>query len=236
MGFNSQNFLILGANSGIGELIASQLIDKGATVYGTSRSGNDLPDGVNSIALDVNDLDDQLNDLPDQLHGVVYAIGTITLKPFQALSSEQFLEDYTINVLGAVKVLQKVYKKLVKAENASIVLFSTVAAKVGLNFHTSIASAKSAIEGLARSLACEWAQKNIRVNCIAPSLTDTPLAENLLNSEDKREAGKKRHPIGRYGKPEDIASASMFLLSDENTWITGQVLSLDGGLSTLRPI
>ncbi|MGB3181784.1 MAG: SDR family oxidoreductase [Cyclobacteriaceae bacterium] len=236
MGFESRNFLVLGANTGVGKLIAEQLTEKGATVYGTSRSGDDMPDNVKSIALDVNKLDDQLEQLPDTLHGVAYAVGTITLKPFQALSPETFLEDYQINVLGAIKVLQKVYKRLMKADSASVVLYSTVAAKVGLNFHTSIASAKAAVEGLARSLACEWAPRNIRVNCIAPSLTDTPLAENLLSSEDKREAGKKRHPIGRYGKPEDISSATLFLLSDQNSWITGQVLSLDGGLSTLRPI
>ena len=117
-----------------------------------------------------------------------------------------------------------------------MVLYSTVAVQLGLNYHTSVATAKGALEGLGRSLAAELASKQVRVNLIAPSLTDTPLAKNLLGTDDKQEASRQRHPIGRYGEADDIARATVFLLSDDSSWITGQVLHVDGGLSTLRPL
>jgi NAD(P)-dependent dehydrogenase (short-subunit alcohol dehydrogenase family) len=125
---------------------------------------------------------------------------------------------------------------LKNAKGASIVLFSTVAVKTGMSYHASIAAAKGALEGLGRSLAAELASKNIRVNLIALSLTDTPLAENLLNTEGKRESSNKRHPLGRVGNPKEIASMARFLLSEDSNWITGQVIGVDGGISTLKPL
>ena len=133
-------------------------------------------------------------------------------------------------------VIQQSLKALKNAKGASIVLFSTVAANTGLSFHASIASAKGALQGFGLSLAAELASKQIRVNLIAPSLTDTPLAENLLSSEDKKEASNKRHPIGRYGKADDISNAASFLLNSENSWITGQILGVDGGMERIRNI
>ena len=136
--------------------------------------------------------------------------------------------------MGAVKVLQASMKALKKSDSPSVVMFSTVAVQTGMGFHAGIAAAKGAVEGLTRSLAAEWAPSKIRVNAIAPSLTDTPLANVLLSSDDKKEASNKRHPIGRYGTPEDIANAAVFLLSEESSWMTGQILHLDGGMSNLK--
>ena len=135
--------------------------------------------------------------------------------------------------MGAVKIIQQLLPALKKAEAPSVVFFSTVAVQTGMPFHASIAAAKGAVEGLARSLAAELAPK-IRVNCIAPSLVQTSLAEKLVNTPEKIEAGGKRHALQRIGQPNDIAAMAEFLLSDKAGWITGQVLHIDGGMSTLK--
>ena len=149
------------------------------------------------------------------------------------LKHKDFEEEMNLNFLSLVKVVQEVLPKLKKAENASLVFFSTVAVKVGMPFHTSVAAAKGAIEGFAKSLAAEYAP-SLRVNVIAPSLTDTPLAEKLLSNDSKKEKMSERHPLKRVGNAKDIANAATFLLSDENSWITGQIIGVDGGLSTLN--
>ena len=235
--FSDKNILIVGGTSGIGQAIVNHLIEQGASVYMASRQKptNDS-EQITHISLDVNEMSDELDALPDALHGLVYTPGTITLKPFHGLKPEDFLSDFNLNVVGAVRVLQASLKKLRAAQGASVVLFSTVAVQLGLNYHTSVAAAKGALEGLGRSLAAELASKQVRVNLIAPSLTDTPLAQNLLASDEKREASRKRHPLGRYGEPEDIAQMATFLLSENSSWMTGQVLHVDGGLSTLRTL
>ena len=234
---SNKNVLIVGGTSGIGQAIVELLIEQGASIYLASRQEptNDS-DQITHIPLDVNEMSDELEALPDALHGLVYTPGTITLKPFQGLKPEDFLADFNLNVVGAVRVLQASLKKLRAAQGASVVLFSTVAVQLGLNYHTSVAAAKGALEGLGRSLAAELASKQVRVNLIAPSLTDTPLAQNLLASDEKREASRKRHPLGRYGEPEDMAHMATFLLSEKSSWMTGQVLHVDGGLSTLRTL
>jgi NAD(P)-dependent dehydrogenase (short-subunit alcohol dehydrogenase family) len=169
----------------------------------------------------------------DQVDGLVYCPGSIDLKPFGRIKPEQFIKDYELQVLGAVKCIQAVLPKLKKADNPSVVLFSTVAVQNGFNFHSLVASSKGAIEGLTRSLAAEFAPK-IRVNAIAPSLTDTPLASRMLNSDAKREANDQRHPLKRIGKVEDIAHAAMYLLSDKSSWVTGQIFHVDGGMSSIK--
>ena len=185
--------------------------------------------------MDVSDDLSELNShLPEKLDGLIYCPGTINLKPFNRLTDQDFLNDFSINVLGAIKVIRQVINKLKKAENSSIVLYSTVAVKTGMGFHSSVAASKSAVEGLAISLSAEFANSGIRVNTIAPSLTDTPLSANLLSSPEKRENSAKRHPAGRIGTTRDISSATLFLLSEDSSWITGQVLHVDGGLSSLR--
>jgi NAD(P)-dependent dehydrogenase (short-subunit alcohol dehydrogenase family) len=167
------------------------------------------------------------------LDGLVYFPGTITLKPFHQVSDEDFLDDFRVNCLGAAAVIRQALPALKAAPSASIVLFSTVAVAQGMPFHASIASAKGAVEGLALSLAAELAPK-IRVNVIAPSLTDTSLAGTLLNSEAKREAAAKRHPLQRVGDAADVAELAAFLLSDASAFITGQIFRPDGGLSSIR--
>lgn len=234
MRFDGKSFLIIGASSGAGFSIAEKLSESGAEVFSTSRDISKNFPGK-KIQLDVSaDLSDLNSQLPDQLHGLVYCPGTINLKPFTRLTDQDFLNDFNINVLGAVKVIRLIINSLKKAENSSIVLFSTVAAKTGMNFHSSVGASKSAVEGLSISLAAEYANTGVRVNTIAPSLTDTPLAANLLSTPEKREISAKRHPTGRIGAAEDISSAALFLLSEESSWITGQVLHIDGGLSSLR--
>jgi NAD(P)-dependent dehydrogenase (short-subunit alcohol dehydrogenase family) len=227
----------VGGSSGIGLNLIKKIVSSGGSVYQASRhKADELPTEVNHIEYDVTDKNSELKGLPDTIHGFVYGVGTINLKPFQALSEEDFINDYQLNVLGATNILKKILKQLKTSKNASVVFFSTVAVQTGINFHASIAAAKGAIEGLTRSLAAEWARNNIRVNAVAPSLTDTPLAANLLSSDDKKEASKQRHPLGRYGQPEDIASAAYYLLSEEASWMTGRILGIDGGIGSLRPL
>ena len=230
----NKTYLIIGASSGIGACIAEQLREKGAIVFTASRH-EDMINVEHHILFDVQNADYQsFTRLPDILDGVVYCPGTINLKPFNRLTMADFQSDFEINVLGAVGVLQAVLPRLKKSETASVVLFSTVAVQTGMSFHASVAAAKGAIEGLTRALACEFAPFKVRVNAIAPSLTDTPLAKNLLSTDEKRDASNRRHPLGRYGTPDDVASVATFLLSDNATWITGQILGIDGGLGRLK--
>ncbi|MGB5530148.1 MAG: SDR family oxidoreductase, partial [Ignavibacteriaceae bacterium] len=159
--------------------------------------------------------------------------GSINLKPFKSFKEQDYIDDFRINALGVVKVINHFLPNLKKSEKSSIVLFSTVAVQTGMPYHASIAMAKGAVEGLTRSLAAEFAPK-IRVNAIAPSLTDTPMASKLLSNEEKKEASAKRHPLGSVGKPDEIANAAYYLLSDESSWVTGQILHIDGGMSSMR--
>ena len=164
---------------------------------------------------------------------MVYFPGTISLKPITRLKEEDFINDYRVNVLGAVRAVQQALPALKKSGDASIVLFSSVAASTGMSFHTSVAAAKAGVEGLGRALAAELAP-TVRVNMIAPSLTDTALSSFLLNNEDRRKVASDRHPLKRVGRPEDVAEMVAFLLGPRSQFITGQVLRPDGGLSSLR--
>jgi NAD(P)-dependent dehydrogenase (short-subunit alcohol dehydrogenase family) len=231
--FKDKNILVVGASSGIGYQLASELLAASANLYTMSRN---MPQNLASthITADVTALKgDELAGI-EVLHGLAYCPGSINLKPFNRLSKEDFLNDFNINVLAAVQVLQAATKALKNANGASVVLYSTVAAQTGMGFHASIAASKGAVEGLVKSLAAEWAINKIRVNAIAPSLTDTPLAKNLLSSDEKKETSGKRHPLGRIGTARDIASLSSFLLSDNASWITGQIIGIDGGMSAVR--
>jgi NAD(P)-dependent dehydrogenase (short-subunit alcohol dehydrogenase family) len=232
MKFENKIFLVVGASSGIGEDIAGRLVRQGATVITLGRTTPNV--ASTHISWDAQHPTDFSAALPDSLHGVVYCPGTINLKPFTRLSATDFSADWQINVLGAVQVLQVALPKLRKAAGASVLLFSTVAVQTGMSFHASVAASKGAVEGLTRSLAAEYASAKIRFNCMAPSLTDTPLAAALLSSDEKREASAKRHPLGRVGNAADLGAMAELLLSDESSWITGQVLHIDGGMGALK--
>lgn len=225
-------YLLIGGNSGIGLATAELLKSQGHEILAASRSGDHLAAlGIPVQPFDA--LDPQPLDLPETLDGLIYFPGTITLKPFHRLTPEDFLHDYRVNCLGAVHAIQQALPALKKAPAASIVLFSTIAVAQGMAFHASIAAAKAAVEGLTKSLAAELAPK-IRVNAIAPSLTDTPLASMLLGNDAKREAAAKRHPLQTVGNPAHTAQLAAFLLSDASSFITGQIHRPDGGLSSIR--
>jgi NAD(P)-dependent dehydrogenase (short-subunit alcohol dehydrogenase family) len=228
------NILIIGASSGIGSSLARQLIAEGHQVYGTFNKTTVSADGFAKLQ-SLNVLDDNLDlsFVPESIDGLVYCPGAVNLKPFARIKPEDFVSDYQLQLVGAVKVIQACLPKLKNATNPSIVLFSTVAVQTGFNFHSLVASSKGAVEGFTKALAAEFAPK-IRVNCIAPSITDTPLAGTLLNTDEKKEANAQRHPLKKIGKPEDLAHLAAFLLSEKSNWITGQVIHADGGMSSLK--
>ena len=228
-----KNYFIVGASSGIGKALTQVLHDEGHKVYGTYLKNHVQDNGAIYRKLDVLEEGIEPGFLPDELHGLVYCPGSINLKPFSRIKPDAFISDFELQVIGAIKVIQSVLPNLKSVDQASIVLFSTVAVQQGYNFHSQVATSKGALEGLTRSLAAEFAP-NIRVNAIAPSLTNTPLAEKLLSTDDKIKANDERHPLKRIGQPLDIAQMAAFLLSEKASWISGQILKVDGGMSSLK--
>jgi len=230
------NYLVVGGGSGIGAKVVENLALAGHQVYAASRNimAANLPPSAEPISFDVT-TDDHIEGLPEVLDGLVYCPGSISLKPFHRIKPADFQAEWELNFLGAVKVTQQVLDLLKKSENPSVVYFSTVAVQLGLPFHSSISGAKGAIEGLTRSLAAEYAPK-IRFNAIAPSLTDTPLAANLLSNDKKREANAERNPLRLIGEAKDIANMCSFLLSTDARWVTGQVMAVDGGMGAIKPM
>lgn len=234
----NKTYVIAGGSKGIGLALTLELLAADANVHVYSRTVGDLPQSERLIhhIFDFSDGDFESADLPETIHGAAYCPGTINLRSFRSLKLADFQNDFEINVLGAVKFLKGCLtglKKGADVQPTSVVLFSTVAAGTGLPMHASIAAAKGAIEGLTRTLAAEWAPKT-RVNCLAPALTDTPLAANFFSTEERRAAMDAKYPLGRAGVPADLAGMATFLLSPKSGWMTGQVIGVDGGMSAIN--
>ncbi|MFN4080137.1 MAG: SDR family NAD(P)-dependent oxidoreductase [Saprospiraceae bacterium] len=231
--FQQKNIAIVGASSGIGLALAQRLQDAGANLWTYSRRRpQGLAPQIFWAETDVLTPEFELPELPDQLHGIAYCPGSINLKPFGRISRTDLQREMEINFLGAFRVLQLAFPKL-KAAQGAVVLFSTVAVQTGMPFHSSIAACKGAVEGLTRALAAEWAP-TVRVNAIAPSLTDTPLAAALLSNDEKRQNAAARHPLKIVGTPEQLASLAAYLLSEHAAFVTGQIIHADGGIGSLK--
>jgi NAD(P)-dependent dehydrogenase (short-subunit alcohol dehydrogenase family) len=226
-----KNILLIGGSHGIGLEIVNLLKDS-HNIFVASRTADEIGSlPVTHIPFDVSKDDLNLALLPEELHGFVYCPGSINLKPLKMMDLEAFRADMEINFFSLVKTVKEVLPKM--AENSSMVFFSTVAVGMGMPFHTSVSAAKGAIEGFSKALAAEYTPK-IRVNVIAPSLVDTPLASRLLSNDRKKEMMADRHPLKRVGTAQDIANMSVFLLKEDSGWMTGQVLGVDGGMSSLN--
>ena len=230
----NKNILVIGGNSGIGLALVT-LLSPDNNVYVASRSSERI-DGlkVNYIPFDATKDTIDTSLLPETLDGFVYCPGSINLRPFKGLKIEAFTDDFEINVMGAIKSLKSVLGLLLASTKASsVVFYSTVAVQTGMPFHSSISASKGAVEGLTRSLAAEFAPK-IRVNAIAPSIVDTPLASKFLNNDVKMEKANERHPLGRIGTAKELADVTAFLLGDQSSWMTGRILQIDGGIGNLK--
>jgi len=223
-----KNIVIIGGSRGIGAEILKEQSQSHTCINISRNEPNEL--NANITHHSVNVLEDELPNI-ESLDSLIYCPGSITLKPISTLKEEHFLSDYRINVLGAVRVIKKYLPLLKKGNNPSITLFSTVAVAQGMPFHASIASAKAAVEGLTKSLAAELAP-TVRVNCIAPTITATELAANILKNEKMKENAINRHPLKKILEPSDVASLANFLIHEKS--MTGQVLGVDAGLSSLK--
>ena len=222
--------VLIGGSKGIGNAIANSLLET-HTIINISRSSPELThQNLTHYSCDV--LADDLPDL-DIVDTLIYCPGSINLKPISRLSLEDFREDFEINVLGAVKAIQKYLPMLKSGKQPSVLLFSTVAAKLGMPYHASIATAKSGVEGLVKSLAAELSP-TIRVNAIAPTVTDTDLAAKLLRNEKMIENIKERHPLKKFLNPEEVAEMAGFLISDKASSLTGQIFEMDCGIVSVK--
>jgi NAD(P)-dependent dehydrogenase (short-subunit alcohol dehydrogenase family) len=229
-----RNYIIIGGSSGIGKEVVNLLENEGANViatYNKNKTEDRLK--VKYINLDVKSDQLDLDNIPEEIHGLAYCPGSINLKPFHRFTEEDFMEDFQLQVLGATKIIRQILPRLKKSENASILLFSTIAVQTGYSFHSQVAMSKGAIEGLTRSLSAELSP-SIRVNAIAPSLTNTNLASRLINTPEKLSLISEKNPLKKIGTALDIAQAAVYLLTPKSSWVTGQIIHVDGGDSTIK--
>ncbi|WP_159022087.1 SDR family NAD(P)-dependent oxidoreductase [Formosa sp. L2A11] len=229
-----RNYIVIGGSSGVGEQLVNVLEAEGSQITATYLTNtSEDREQVKYISFDATEDTLDLDDLPSEIHGLAYCPGSINLKPFHRFKEEDYINDFKLQVTGAIKVIQQLLPRLKASGDASIVLFSTVAVQQGFSFHSQVSISKGAIEGLTRSLAAELAP-TIRVNAIAPSLTDTKLAGRLLSTPEKKENQSKMNPLKKVGDPLDIAKTALFLLTPNSSWITGQILHVDGGVSSIK--
>jgi NAD(P)-dependent dehydrogenase (short-subunit alcohol dehydrogenase family) len=245
MGFEGRSYAVLGATGGIGRAVAEGLSGRGARLVLGARSEdplNELAEAVGAVAhpLDARSFDevDGLVERAVEAHGgldgVVNAVGSIKLKPAHITRAAELEAVLATNLTSAFAAVRSGARAL-RESGGSIVLFSTAAVRSGIPNHEAIAAAKGGVEGLTRAAAATYATAGVRVNAVAPGLTRTPGAERIVSSDSARKASEAMHAVGRLGEPEDVASAVLWLLDPANTWVTGQVLGVDGGLGSLRP-
>mgnify|MGYP003671418363 CR=1 FL=1 len=225
-----KTILIVGGSKGIGNAILKNLADTNK-IINISRSKPEF-NSNNLIHHSLDVLEDELPEI-QELDTIIYCPGSINLKPINRLKVDDFKDDFNINVIGAVKVIQNYLDVLKKGNKPSILLFSTVAAKLGMPFHASVAASKSAVEGLTKSLGAELAP-TVRVNAIAPTVTDTELASKLLRNDKLIENMKDRHPLKKYLQPEEVADMASFLISDKAASLSGQVFEMDCGIVSFK--
>ena len=237
---SSKKIIIIGGSGSIGSSIAKELQKKNYDPVLISKNKEDLELIANKLRckyhvcdiLDSEKLSETLKNLGEEIYGLAYCAGSINLKPLKLTKENDFLESYKINTLGAINAIKATQDRLLK-NKGSILLFSSIAVQQGFINHSIISTAKGAIEGLTLALAAEFAP-NIKVNCIAPSLTDAKMSRNMLKNENIKKAIETMHPIPKIGQGDDFAEIGSYLLSENNKWITGQILHIDGGRSTLR--
>jgi len=225
-----KNILVIGGSKGIGNAIINILVTNNNVINVSRTKPNTIPQNLTHYPCNV--LTDDLPEL-NTLDTIIYCPGSINLKPISRLSLDDFRDDFEINVLGAVKTIQTYLKALKKGTNPSILLFSTVASKLGMPFHASIATAKSGVEGLVKSLGAELAP-NIRINAIAPTVTNTDLAAKLLRNEKMIENITERHPLKKFLSPEEVANMAAFLTSNKANSISGQIFEMDCGIVNFK--
>lgn len=243
----TRNFVIGGITGGIGSAIARRLSEAGQNVAGFARSQDrlvalaDQHEGLRTTVCDATDADAVEEALADfgkdfgQIDGYVHAIGSIFLKPAHLTSPSDFFAVIEANLTTAFNALRAATKLMQRQGSGSLLFFSTAAARIGISNHEAVAAAKGGIEGLVRSAAATYASRGLRVNAIAPSLTDTPLSRPITGNGQALEFSKRMHPLGEIGRATDVASLAAWLLSEEATWVTGQIFVMDGGLSTIVP-
>ena len=229
-----KNFIVIGGSSGIGKEIVNLLESENYNMIATYNSNRiENRKNINYIKFDAITDSLDIDSLPEEIHGLAYCPGSINLKPFHRFKDEDFIDDFKLQVLGATKIIKDLLPKLKKSKGASILLFSTIAVQSGFSYHSQVAMSKGAIEGLTRSLAAELSP-TIRVNALAPSLTNTNLANRFLNTPTKMDLQAENNPLKKVGEARDIAEAAIFLLTPKSSWITGQIIHIDGGFSKIK--
>jgi NAD(P)-dependent dehydrogenase (short-subunit alcohol dehydrogenase family) len=231
----NKNYVVIGGTSGIGLSIVKLLSKKNCKIFVGSRNNRNLENlkKASFFKCDVTKNIFEFQEKIDQINGLVYCPGSLILKPFKRINDDDIDNSFKTNVFGLINSIRFFLKYMNKKNSiSSMVCFSSVAVTIGMKYHTLVGGTKGAIEGITRSLAAELAP-NIRINAISPSITDTPLSKKFISSEKIKNDLINRHPMKKIGNPDDIAEAALYLLSDKSNWVTGQIIHIDGGLSSV---